>query len=162
MCIFKDKWTKFEPTAKYLLAVEDLITLEKLYNFLKDFQYTGEGNKDVWQTPEQFLRNFELDCDDFMRFNTDVVKRVMGIEARGIIHSGYNKKRWGNKVVHHGICVFPYQGKLGMFNNKRLILGINSYEDAGRITFIHGLKRQQVRDWQGKILEDKRQWFGTF
>lgn len=162
MCIFKDKWTKFIPTEKYLLAVKDLTTLERLYNFLKNFQYTGEGKKDIWQTPEQFLRNFELDCDDFMRFNTDVVKRVMGIESRGIIHSGYNKKRWGNTVVHHGICVFPYQGKLGMFNNKKLILGINSYEDAGHITFPDGLKRQQVRNWQGKILEDKRKWIGIF
>lgn len=165
MCISKrrwaNSWTKFEPTSKYLLAVRDLTSITKLHDFLQDYEYTGEKG-DIWQTPEEFLKNEFLDCDDFMRFNVDVVKRIIKIESRGIIHSGYNKKRWGNEIVHHGICVFPYQGKLGMFNNRRLILGIESYEDAGRITFLDGLKGQQVRDPEGKILSDKYKWFGTF
>ena len=161
MCIFKDKWTKFTPTGEYLSVVKSLTSVNKLYDFVQKFQYTGEKG-DVWQTPEEFLKNEHLDCDDFMRFTVDVLRRVIGIEAKGVIHSGYDKARWGNKIKHHAICVFPYQGKLAMFSNKELFTGLGSYENAGRITFPDGLKYQELRDWQGKILEKKRQWFGTF
>jgi len=166
MCIgiLKNKWTKFEPTTEYLSVVEPLTSVAILQRFLQNFQYTGEKG-DVWQTPEEFLKNEHLDCDDFMRFNVDVLKRVMGVEARGVIQSGYNKKYWGNKIWNlkcHAICIFPYQSKLGMFSNKGLYTGINSYEDAGKITFPDGLKSQVIRDWQGKVLSRKFKLFGTF
>ena len=163
MCIglLKNKWTKFEPTAEYLQVVKPLTSITKLQEFLKQFQYTGEKG-DVWQTPEEFLKNEHLDCDDFMRFNVDVLKRVMGIEARGVIHSGYNKASWGNKMMCHAICVFPYQGKLGLFSNKQLFTGLSSYEGAGHITFPDGLKYMEVRSWQGKVVERKFKIFGTF
>jgi len=49
MC-FKNKWTKFKPTTEYLKAVKNLTTVDKLYNFIQKFQWTGEKG-DVWQTP---------------------------------------------------------------------------------------------------------------
>lgn len=160
MCIFKDKWKQFTPTAEYLAVVKDLTTINKLYQFIQQFK-RKEDIKDYWQTPEETLILLTYDCDDSMRFTVDVLKRVMGIEAKGIIQSGYDYERWG-KVKHcHAITVFPYQGSLAVFSNKRLYTGINSYEEAGYITFPDGLKYQEVRDWQGKILEKKRKWFGV-
>jgi len=163
MCL-KNKWTKFEPTKKYLDTVEPLITVAKLYQFIQNFQWTGEKG-DVWQDPEEFLKNEHLDCDDFMRFTIDVLKRVMGIDAKGMIHSGYDKERWGNKIWDvkcHAICVFPYEGKLAVFSNMELYTGINSYEEAGYITFPDGLKSQVVYDWQGNVLSRRFKAIGTF
>ena len=86
----------------------------------------------------------------------------MGItKARFIAHSGYDKNRWKG-IKHHVICVFPYQDKLAVFSNNGLFKGIDSYENAGKLTFKDGLKYQQVRDWQGKILSRKFKIFGTF
>ena len=161
MCIFKNKWTKFTPTESYLDVVKSLTSVTKLYDFIQQFKYTGEKG-DIWQTPEEFLKNEHLDCDDFMRFFVDVLKRVMGINAKGVIHSGYNKAKWGDKIKHHAICIFPYQNKLAIFSNKELFTGLSSYEEAGHITFPDGLKYQEIRDWQGKILSRKFKLFGTF
>jgi len=164
MCIFKNKWTEFIPTAKYLPAVKDLTTVDKLYQFIQKFQWTGEKG-DIWQTPEEFLKNEHLDCDDFMRFCVDVLKRIMNIDAKGMIHSGYDKERWGNKIWDvkcHGICVFPYEGKLAVFSNMELYTDINSYEEAGHITFPDGLKSQIVYDWQGNVLSRRFKAIGTF
>ena len=105
-------------------------------------------------------------CEDFARFAVDVLVRIMGITgARFIAHSGYDKSRWGNKIwniKYHAICVFPYQDKLAVFSNNGLFTGLSSYEGAGHITFPDGLKYQQVRDWQGKVLSKKFKLFGTF
>ena len=106
MCISKNKWTKFTPTQEYLDAVKGLTSIAKLHEFIQQFQYTGEKG-DVWQTPEEFLKNEHLDCDDFMRFTIDVLVRIIGIEARGVPHYGYNKA-WGNEKFGHAITVFPY------------------------------------------------------
>jgi len=163
MC-FKKKWTEFTPTKKYLDTVEPLITVFELYQFIQNFQWTGEKG-DHWQDPEEFLRNFELDCDDFMRFTIDVLKRIMGIDAKGIISSGYDKERWGNKIWNvkcHAICVFPYEGKLAVFSNMELYTDIDSYEEAGYITFPDGLKSQIVYDWQGNVLNRRFKAIGTF
>jgi len=161
MCIFKNKWTKFTPTDKYLQVVKDLTSVAKLHNFIMQFQYTGEKG-DVWQTPEEFLKNKHLDCDDFMRFTVDVLKRVMGIDAKGVISNGYDKARWGNKKLCHAITVFPYRGKLALFSNMEFKTGYNSYEDACKYTFPDGLKYMEIRDWQGKVLSRKFKIFGTF
>lgn len=163
MCIsiFKNKWTKFTPTAKYLSAIKDLTTVDKLYQFIQQFK-RKEDIKDYWQTPEETLILLTYDCDDSMRFTVDVLKRVMGIEARGVIQSGYNYERWGKAKHCHGITVFPYRGKLAVLSNKSLYTDINSYEEAGYITFKDGLKYQEIRDWQGKILSRKFRLFGVF
>jgi len=166
MCIgiFKNKWKSFLPTAEYLSVVSGLTSVSKLHNFIKQFQWTGEKG-DIWQTPEEFLKNEHLDCEDFMRFTCDVLVRIMGIEARGVIHSGYDFKRWGKWIWDlkcHAICTFPWQGKFAMFSNNQLYTGLSSVEDAGKITFKDGLKYQEIRDWQGKILSKKFKLFGVF
>ena len=161
MCIsFKNKWTDFIPSAKYLQVVKLLTSVDKLYQFIQQFK-RKEDIKDYWQTPEETLNRLTYDCDDSMRFCVDVLKRVMGIEARGLIHSGYDKSRWKG-IRHHAICAFPYQGKFGVFSNKQLYTDIDSFEDAGKIMFPDGLKYQEIRDWQGKILSKKRKWIGKF
>ena len=90
MCIFKDKWTKFTPTEKYLQVVKDLTTVAKLHNFIQQFK-RKEDIKDYWQTPEETLNRLTYDCDDIMRFTVDVLVRVMKKEAVGMAHYGYNK-----------------------------------------------------------------------
>ena len=163
MCIFKNKWKDFEPTNEYLSVVNELTSITKLHSYLKQFKPKAEKPlKDKWKTPIEFIKDGEGDCEDFSRFAVDVLVRVIKIvKARFIIHSGYDKSRWKTARCH-AICVFPYKGKLAVFNFNQLFTGLSSYEDAGKITFPDGLKYQEVRDWQGKILEKKRQWFGTF
>lgn len=141
-----------------------MTSITKLHDFIQKFQWTGEKG-DVWQTPEEFLKNEHLDCDDFMRFNVDVLKRVMGIEARGVIQSGYDKKRWGNKIWNikcHAICIFPFEGKLAVFSNRGLRMGVKSYEEAGHYFFPDGLKYMEIRNWKGKVLKRKFKIFGIF
>jgi len=163
MC-FKNKWTKFKPTTEYLSAVKDLTTVDKLYHFIQKFK-RKEDVKDYWQDPEETLILLTYDCDDSMRFTVDVLKRVMGIDAKGIISSGYDFARWGNKIWNvkcHAICVFPYNGKFALFSNMEFKSGYNSYEDACKYTFPGGLKSMVVRDWQGKVESRKFKLFGTF
>jgi len=160
MCISLNKWRSFDPTTEYLSVVSGLTSVTKLHNFIQQFK-RKEDIKDYWQTPEETLILLTYDCDDSMRFTVDVLKRVMGIEARGLIHSGYDKSRWEG-IRHHAICAFPYQGKFGVFSNKQLYTDIDSFEDAGKIMFPDGLRYQEVRDWQGKILNKRRKWIGKF
>ena len=164
MCIFLNKWKSFEPTTEYLSVVGGLTSVTKLHDFIQQFQWTGEKG-DIWQTPEEFLKNEHLDCDDFMRFTCDILVRIMGIEAKGLIHSGYDFKRWGNKIWNlkgHAITVFNYQGKFGVFSNNQLYTGLSSYEECGYKTFPDGLKFQEVRDYNGKVLSRKFRIFGVF
>lgn len=160
MCI-RNKWTKFIPSNEYLTLVKDITSVTKLHEFIQRFK-RKEDKADYWQTPEETLRLLTYDCDDSMRFTIDVLKRVMGIEAEGVIQSGYNYKRWGKVKYCHAITIFPYQGKFAVFSNRKLYIGINNYEEAGYLTFPNGLKYQEIRDWQGKILEKKYKWFGVF
>ena len=170
MCfIFKNKWKDFEPTAEYLSVVKDLTSVTKLHNYLKQFKWQGEKwFKDYWKTPWEFIQNKDKDndCEDFARFAVDVLVRIIGIKgARFIIQSGYNKKMWGNwiwNVKCHAICVFEWQGKFAVFSNTKLYTGINSIEDAGKILFKDGLKYQEIRNSEGKILKKRYQLFGIF
>jgi len=164
MCFVKNKWTKFIPTTEYLSVVKGLTSVAKLHQFIQQFK-RKEDVTDYWQTPEETLNKVTYDCDDTMRFTVDVLKRVMGINAKGVISSGYDKARWGNKIRNvkcHAITVFPYNGKFALFSNKEFKSGYNSYEDACKYTFPDGLKSMVVRDWQGKILSKKYKIFGVF
>lgn len=162
MCIFLNKWKSFEPTKEYLLVVNGLTSVTKLYQFIQQFQYTGEKG-DIWQTPEEFLKNEHLDCEDFARFAVDVLVRVIKIDgARFVIHSGYNKARWGNKMMCHAITVFPYSGKLALFSVNKFKTGYKDYIETGHYTFPDGLKYMECRDWTGKILNRKWKIFGNF
>lgn len=164
MCFVKNKWTKFTPTQKYLSVVEGLTSVAKLHEFIQQFK-RKEDKTDYWQTPEETLNLLTYDCDDTMRFTVDVLKRVIKIGAKGVISSGYDKTRWGNKIWNvkcHAITVFPYKGKFALFSNRELKTGYDSYIDACKYTFPDGLKNMIVRDWQGKILSKKNQFIGTF
>jgi len=161
MCFVKNKWTKFKPTTEYLSAVKGLTSIAKLHEFIQQFK-RKEDVTDYWQTPEETLILLIYDCDDTMRFTVDVLKRVIGIDAKGLISSGYDKARWGNKKHCHAITVFPYSGKFALFSNKEFKSGYNSYEDACKYTFPDGLKSMVVRNWQGKILSKKYKIFGVF
>ena len=164
MCFKKDKWTKFIPSQKYLDIVKGLTSVVKLYQFIQQFK-RKEDVTDYWQTPEETLNRMTYDCDDTMRFTVDVLKRVMGIDAKSVISSGYDFARWGNKIWNvkcHAITIFPYNGKFALFSNREFKTGYNSYEDACRYTFPDGLKSMKVRDWEGKILSRKFKIFGTF
>ena len=160
MC-FKDKWTKFEPSKEYLDRIKDLTSVSRLHEFIQQFK-RKEDVKDYWQTPEETIKRLTYDCDDSMRFTVDVLARVVKIEAKGIISSGYDKARWGNKKHCHAITVFPYGGKFALFSNMEFKTCYNSYEDACKYTFPDGLKSMTTRDWQGKILEKKYKLIGTF
>ena len=164
MCIFKNKWTKFKPTTEYLSVVKPLTSVAKLYQFIQQFK-RKEDKTDYWQTPEETLILLTYDCDDTMRFTVDVLVRVIGIDAKGVISSGYDFARWGNKIWNvkcHAITVFPYNGKFALFSNREFKIGYNSYEDACKYTFPDGLKSMVVSDWQGKILSKKYKIFGVF
>ena len=164
MCIVINKWRTFEPTKQYLSIVSGLTSVDRLHSYLKQFKWQGEKG-DHWKTPMEFIENKDKnnDCEDFARFTVDVLFRVMDkIGARFVIHSGYNKEIWGNKCKCHAITVFPYEGKLAVFSNNRLYKGIDSFEDAGKILFVDGLKYQEVRSWQGKVFSKRRKWIGTF
>jgi len=160
MC-FRNKWTKFLPSKKYLDTVKDLTSVAKLHTFIQQFK-RKEDIKDYWQTPEETLNRLTYDCDDVMRFTVDVLVRVIKKEAVGMAHYGYNKALWGNEKMGHAITVFPYQGKLAIFSNKELKTGFDSYTDAGHYTFKDGLKSYIIRDYLGKILSKKSKLVGTF
>lgn len=106
------------------------------------------------------------DCEDFARWYVDILVRIQKIEgARFVIHSGYDKKRWGSKIWNlkgHAICVFPYQGKLALFSNNKFKVGYKDYIETGYYTFPDGLKVMEIRDWTGKVLSRKFKLFGTF
>ena len=81
MC-FRNKWTKFLPSKKYLDTVKDLTSVAKLHTFIQQFK-RKEDIKDYWQTPEETLNRLTYDCDDVMRFTVDVLVRVIKKEAVG-------------------------------------------------------------------------------
>jgi len=162
MCIFKNKWKDFEPTKQYLSVVSGLTSVSKLYQYSQKFKYIAEKG-DHWKTPVEFMNDGGGDCEDWARWYVDILVRIIKIEeARFVIHSGYNKKRWGNKLMHHAITVLPYQGKLALFSNNQFKTGYKDYIETGYFTFPDGLKYQEIRDWQGKVLSRKFKIFGTF
>ncbi|MCK4802518.1 hypothetical protein KAS33_02495 [bacterium] len=154
MCFIRDKWTKFEPTKKYLETVKPLTSVTKLHNFIKIYSYIPEKG-DHWKTPIEFLNDGGGDCDDFARFTVDVLVRITGIkDARFIAYYGGLKG--------HAICAFPYYGKYSVFSNKQLIHGFANYIEIGHRFFPKGFKRMVVRDWQGNIIKKTRKWIGKF
>ena len=161
MCFVKNKWQPFTPTKEYLDVVKELTSIKKLHEFLKKYTWIKEI-KDYWKTPYEFMLE-SGDCEDFAIFAIDVLVRIIKIdEARFVFCNGYDYERWGNEKHGHAICVFPYREKLAQFSNSSFHSGFDSYEEAGHYTFPDGLKYIEIRDWQGKILEKKHSWFGTF
>lgn len=162
MCFVINKWKSFTPTKQYLSIVSGLTSVTKLHQYSQKFKYIAEKG-DYWKTPIEFLNDGGGDCEDFARFTLDVLHRILNIEgARFVIHSGYDKKRWGNKLGCHAITVFPYNGKLALFNNNEFKTGYKDYIDTGHYTFIDGLKTMVIRNNEGKIISRKFKIFGVF
>jgi len=101
MCIgiLKNKWKDFEPTKQYLSVVSGLTSVSKLYKYIQRFKYVSDKG-DYWQTPVETLERGTFNCEDMARFTLDALVRIQRKEgARFVIHSEYNKKRWGNKLM---------------------------------------------------------------
>ena len=82
--------------------------------------------------------------------------------VRFICYFGYHLID-GKKVrTGHAVCVFPYNGKYSVFSNNSSLHQYNNYIDIGHEFYPDGLKRMEIRDWQGNVLETKRQIFGVF
>ena len=160
MCFMKDKWKQFLPTTKYLAVVKELDTVEKISDYTRWFTFTADV-VDMWKTPVELLNDGEGDCEDFARWYVDILVRIIGItEARFIVYNGLDSKK---RLTGHGVCVFPYQGKLAMFtNNVPPILGFTDFIEAGHYFYPNGLKYMECRDYTGKITYKKRKWIGTY
>lgn len=165
MCIriLKNKWKEFEPTEQYLAVISGLTSISKLHKHSRDtYKYIAEKG-DHWKTPVEFIADGGGDCEDWARWYVDILVRIIKVgKARFIIHSGYNKKRWGDKKMCHAITVLPYSSKLALFSNQVFKTRYKDYIETGYYTFPDGLKYMEIRDWQGEVLEKKSQWFGTF
>jgi len=162
MCIVINKWKDFEPTQEYLSIISGLTSIDKLYQYSQKFKYVAEKG-DHWKTPIEFIDDGGGDCEDWARWYVDVLVRIVGIkEARFATYGGYDKKRWGNKIYWHAICVLPYQSELALFSNNLFKTGYKDFVETGHYTFPDGLKYMEIRDWQGKVLTRKFKLFGTF
>lgn len=162
MCIFKNKWQKFIPTGGYLAIIKELNTITKLHKFILDYKYIPEKG-DHWKTPIEFINDGGGDCEDFERFTIDVLVRVQKRKnVRSLHYYGYQLIKRKRMKTGHAVTVFPYNEKYSVFSNRSLLHQYNSYIDVGHEFYLDGLKRMEIRDWQGNVLETKRQWIGTF
>ena len=162
MCIFKDKWQKFEPTYKYLSIVAGLTTITKLHKYILNYKYIPEKG-DHWKIPIEFINDGGGDCEDFARFCIDVLVRIQKRKnVRFICYFGYQLINGKKVKTGHAVTVFPYNEKYSVFSNNDLLHQYNNYIDVGHEFYPDGLKRMEIRNWQGKILETKRNWIGTF
>ena len=152
MCFSKSKWQKFTPSNKYLEAIKDITSINKLYIFIQSFK-RKEDKKDYWQTPEQTLKRKTFDCEDISIFCQDVLIR-MGIKAVVIIYNGTEKGEC------HAVCVFT-GNKFSFISNKCLYKNYDNYIDIGH-RYYSKLKQMIVYNHEGKIIEKKTKLFGTF
>ena len=152
MCFSKSKWQKFTPSNKYLEAIKDITSINKLYIFIQSFK-RKEDKKDYWQTPEQTLKLKTFDCEDMSIFCQDVLIR-QGIEAVVIIYNGTEKGEC------HAVCVFP-GNKFSFISNKILYKNYDNYIDIGH-RYYSKLKQMLIYNHEGKIIGKKTKLFGTF
>lgn len=162
MCIFKDKWIKFTPTGGYLAIVKELTTITKLHRYILNYKYISEKG-DYWKTPIEFINDGGGDCEDFERFAIDVLVRVQKRKnIRSLHYYGYQLIKGKRVKTGHAVTVFPYNEKYSVFSNRSLLHQYNNYIDIGHEFYPDGLKRMEIRDWQGNVLETKRNWLGVF
>jgi len=166
MCLFsiyaKCMWQKFEPSEKYLSAVKDITTVNKLDEFLDKIKYVSE-EKDYWETPEEVIENGECDCDGYARLAMDILERIQHREnVRFILYDGYYMKDGKKKRSGHAVAVFDYMGKLAVISDHILIANKDNYEDIGHLFYPKGLKFIIALDSNGKITYSKNKWFGIF
>ena len=164
MCFFpKDKWQKFEPTQNYIDVVSKLDTIEKLHDYMiKNIRYVSD-EKDYWQVPEETLIRCAGDCEDFARFAIDVLVRVQKIDnVRWIFYVGYYRVNGKNIRKGHAVCVFPEDEHYNVFSNDSLLKCFDNYVDIGHDFYPFGLKRMEIRNWQGKMIDLRVNYLGTF
>ncbi|MBA7510900.1 hypothetical protein ES705_02889 [subsurface metagenome] len=174
MCWFdlqSKRWRRFKPSKEYLSIINDLITVEKLQNYIKKFHYEWDTIKilwwkflwDYWQDPGETSIREAGDCEDSAIFNVDVLGRVQNIDAKLVLFFGWNFKELDWKLwMGHAVCVFPHQGKYSVFCNQSLYHNCNSYLQIGHKYYPDGLKYMECRDWKGNLLSRKFKLFGTF
>ena len=163
MCFVKDKWRQFEPTEGYLLTVNKLDTIEKLHNYMKtNLRYVSDV-KDYWQTPVETFMRGAGDCEDMARFALDVLARVQKSDnVRFIIYVGYYMKNGEKRKSGHAVCVFPDGEEYSFFSNNSLLKGYDNYVDIGHESYPLGLKKMEIRNWQGQTIDYRVRLFGTF
>ena len=163
MCFPKDKWQKFTPTNEYLSAVAKLDTIEKLHYFMiRNLRYIPD-TKDYWQTPEETIIRCAGDCEDMAIFAQDVLVRVQKVDnVRWIAYDGYYMKDGKKKRSGHAVCVFPVDEEYSFFSNNSLLEGFESYVQIGHESYPLGLKKMEIRNWQGKMIDMRVRWIGTF
>ena len=163
MCFVKDKWQKFIPTESYLEEVNKLDTIDKLHNYMKTKIRYVSDKKDYWQTPMETLIRGAGDCEDMARFALDVLVRVQKLDdVRFICYDGYYMKNGKKKRSGHAVCVFPVGEEHSFFSNNSLLEGFESYLQIGHESYPLGLKKMEIRNWQGKMIDMRVRYFGTF
>jgi hypothetical protein len=81
-----------------LSVVNGLTSISLLYKYTQRFKYVSDKG-DYWQIPVETLERGRFDCEDIARFALDALARIQRkVGARFVIHFGYNKKRWENKL----------------------------------------------------------------
>ena len=160
--VVKSKWKKFTPTAQYLAVVEDIKTINQLDTFMDKIKYVSE-KVDKWDTPEEVILNGSCDCDGYARLAMDILERVQNRkDVRFVYYEGYYMEDGKQKRSAHAVAVFTYLGKLAVFDNNRLMINKDSYEDIGHIFYPKGLKYVTIINSKGKIVSSRHLWFGTF
>ena len=160
----EDKWQKFIVTKEYLDKVKHLTSIALLLKWTTEkYDYIKDA-VDYWKTPIEFMSpEGGRDCEDWARWYLEVLVRIIKIVgARFVLFSGYNYARWGKKLTHHAMCIFPYKGKYAVLDVEQFQAGYKDYIEAGKRTFPDGITRVEERNYLGEILSVKRKWIGTF
>jgi len=168
------KWRKWKPTAEYLSYIKYVDTIPKLHSFMQQFTYKWDTITilywkllwDNWQMPDESLKKYGMkgDCEDAAILAIDILGRIQKREdARLIVTFGYREKE--GKFTYDGHVVTAFEdgeGKYNIFSNNTIEYGFTDILAIGHKYYPLGLKYQEIRDWQGKVLSRKFKIFGTF
>ena len=167
-----NKWKKWEPSADYLIVVDELNTVTKLKTFMSKFVYKWDKIKilfweilwDNWQMPDESLLKMEGDCEDAAILSLDILGRIQKREdARFVATFGYYMTNSKSKLTGHVVTAFEDgKGKYNIFTNNKMEYGFQDFIGIGKRFYPLGLKYQEIRNWQGKVLSRKFKLFGTF
>ena len=167
-----NKWKNWKPTDKYLLAVMNIDTIDKLGKLMSKFVYKWDTIKflfwkilwDSWQMPDVSLEKMEGDCEDAAILALDILGRIQKREdARLILSFGYRMKDDRRKYDGHAVTAFNNgNGKYDIFSNNLMEHNFTSFVEIGHKFYPLGLKYQEIRGWRGNVLSRKFKLFGTF
>ena len=167
-----NRWHNWSPTNEYLSAVSQLDTITKLKSLMSKFVYKWDTLKilfwtvlwDNWQMPDQSLKDMFGDCEDAAILALDVLGRIQHREgARLIVTFGYYMTNNKPKLMGHVVTAFEDgKGGYNIFSNDAIEYGFIDFMAISRRFYPLGLKWQQVRNWEGKILNNRFKLFGVF